>query len=172
MSLLNVCYLLFAILHSFGTRESIRQKVNHGGHIVFKNWLQATNLARATVFVVYTSPTRVVVWVRGKAEQKCSLIFCVFRQTRSKCFFILYVPQIVASTKPFCICHALPCAQHYLKLRVATLKLSQSSLQLNTIDVTQIAFALVRHTLEAQISCLHVGLNFEVGKELLNESQS
>jgi hypothetical protein len=31
------------------------------------------------------SSTRVLVWVTGRVEQKCSLTFCVFRQIRSKC---------------------------------------------------------------------------------------
>jgi hypothetical protein len=38
------------------------------------------------VFVVCMSSARVLVWVRGKVEQKRSLTFCVFRQIRSKCF--------------------------------------------------------------------------------------
>ncbi len=39
-------------------------------------------------------------------------------------------------------------------------------MQLNTANVTQVAFTLIRHTLEAQVFCLHVGPNFVVGKEL------
>jgi len=81
---LFVC--LFTILRPFGTRESIRQKVDHGGQIVLWYWQHATNLARATVFVVYMSSARVLVWVRGRVEQKCSLTFGVFGQIRSKCF--------------------------------------------------------------------------------------
>jgi hypothetical protein len=77
--------LLFIILCPFWIRESIRRKVNHGGQIDFQYWQHATNLARATVFVVCMSLVRVLVWVRGKAKQKRSLIFCVFGQTRSKC---------------------------------------------------------------------------------------
>jgi len=86
--------------------------------------------------------------------------------------FILYLPQVVASTKPLCVWHALPRTWHCFKLRVATLKPSQSFLQLDTVDVTQVYFAFIRHTLEAQISCLHVGPNLTVGKEFFNESQS
>jgi hypothetical protein len=41
-------------------------------------WQHATNLARVTVFVVHMSSTKVLVWVRGKAEQKRSLALCVF----------------------------------------------------------------------------------------------
>jgi len=37
------------------------------------------------VFVIYMSSTRVLVWVRGRVEQKRSLTFCVFGQMRSKC---------------------------------------------------------------------------------------
>ncbi len=85
--------------------------------------------------------------------------------------FIFNLPQIVASTKLFCVWHALPCTQHYLKLCVATPKSNQSFPQLNTSNVTQVVFALVRHTLEAQVSCLHVGPNLAIGKELFNESQ-
>ncbi len=70
--------LLFTILRSFGTRESIRRKVNHGRQIVLWYWQHATNLARAIVFVVCMSPTRVLVWARGMVEQKRSLTFCVF----------------------------------------------------------------------------------------------
>ncbi len=77
--------LQFTILHLFGTREFIRQKVDHGGQIVLWYWQHATNLAKATMFVVYMSSTRMLVWVRGRAEQKCSLTFCVFGQTRSRC---------------------------------------------------------------------------------------
>jgi len=88
--------LLFTILHSFGTRESIRRKVDHGGQIVLWYWQHATNLARATVFIVYMSPVRVLVWVRARAEQKCSLTFCVFGQ--EQVLFILYLPQVTAST--------------------------------------------------------------------------
>jgi hypothetical protein len=49
-------------------------------------------------------------------------------------------------------------------------KLGQNFSQLNTIDVTQVAFILIRHTLEAQVSCLHVGPDLAVGKELFNEN--
>ncbi len=91
---------------------------------------------------------------------------------KEQVFFILYLPQVVAPTKPLCVWHTLPCTQHYLKLCVAAPKLGQNFPQLNIIDVTQVVFALVQHTLEAQVSCLHVGPNFVVGKELSNESQS
>jgi hypothetical protein len=77
--------LLFTILRLFGTRKSIRRKVDHGGQIVLWYWQHATNLVRATVFVVCKRSARVLVWVRGKVEQKCSLTFCVFGQARSKC---------------------------------------------------------------------------------------
>jgi hypothetical protein len=76
---------MFIILRLFGTRESIRRKVNHGGQIVLWYWQHATNLARVTVFVVCMNSARVLVWVRGRVEQKCSLTFCVFEQIRSKC---------------------------------------------------------------------------------------
>jgi hypothetical protein len=62
----------------FGTRESIKCKVDHGGQIVLWYWQHATNLARATVFVVYMSSTKVLMWMKGKAEQKHSLTFYVF----------------------------------------------------------------------------------------------
>jgi hypothetical protein len=77
--------ILFIILRPFGTRDSIKQKVDHGGQILLLYWQHATNLARAIVFVVYMSSTRVQVWVRGKGEQKCSLTFCVFGQIKNKC---------------------------------------------------------------------------------------
>jgi hypothetical protein len=38
-------------------------------------------------------------------------------------------------------------------------------------NFTQVAFAFIRHTLETQISCMHAGPNFAIGKELFNESQ-
>ncbi len=69
--------LLFTILHPFGTRESIRRKVDCGGQIVLWYWQHATNFARATVFIVYMSATRMLVWVRGRAEQKRSLTFYI-----------------------------------------------------------------------------------------------
>jgi hypothetical protein len=81
----NFRILLFTILLPFGTRESIRRKVDHGRQIVLWYWQHATNLARATVFVVYMSSTRVLVWVKGRVEQKHSLTFYVFGQIRSKC---------------------------------------------------------------------------------------
>jgi hypothetical protein len=39
------------------------------------------------MFVVCMSLVRVLMWVKGKAEQNCSLTFCVFGQTRSKCSY-------------------------------------------------------------------------------------
>jgi hypothetical protein len=85
MILFIIYCLLFTILRPFGTRESIKRKVDHGGQIVLWYCQHATNLAKATVFVVYMILARMLVWVRGRAEQKCSLTFCVFGQTKSKC---------------------------------------------------------------------------------------
>ncbi len=82
-SILQNC-LLFTILRPFGTKKSIRWKVD--GQIVLWYWQHATNLAKATVFVVSMSSARLLVGVRGKAEQKRSLTFCVFGQARSRCF--------------------------------------------------------------------------------------
>jgi len=90
---LPIC-LLFTILRPFGTRESIRRKVDHGGQIVLWYWQRATNLARATVFVICMSSARVLVWVRGRVEQKRSLTFCVFGQIRSKCSSSSTFPRI------------------------------------------------------------------------------
>jgi hypothetical protein len=64
--------LLFTILPPFGIRKSIKWKVNHGGQIVLWYRQHATNLAK-TMFVVCMSSARVLVWVRGRAKQKCSL---------------------------------------------------------------------------------------------------
>ncbi len=89
----SIYCLLFTILCPFGTRESIKRKVDHGGQIGFWYWQHATNLARATVFVVCMSSTRVFVWVRGRVEQKRSLTFCVFGQIRSKCFSSFTFPK-------------------------------------------------------------------------------
>jgi len=86
--------------------------------------------------------------------------------------FILYLPQVATLTKLFCVWHVLPRTEHCLKLRVATSKPGQNFPQLDTLDVTQVSFAFVRHTLEAQVSYLHVGPNLAVGKKLFNESQS
>ncbi len=77
--------LLFIILHPVGTRESIRWKVDHGGQIVLWYEQHATNLVRATMFVVCMSSTRMIVWVKGRVEQMRSLTFYVFVQARSKC---------------------------------------------------------------------------------------
>jgi hypothetical protein len=85
--------LLFIILLPFGTRKSIKWKIDHGGQIVFWYWQHATNLARAIVFVVCMSLTRVLVWVKGRAKQKCSLTFYVFGHTRSKCFSSFTFPK-------------------------------------------------------------------------------
>ncbi len=79
-------YLLFTILRPFGTKKSIRRKVDHGGQILLWYWQHATNLAKVIVFIVYMSSARVFMWVRGRAEQKRSLTFCVFGQTKNKCF--------------------------------------------------------------------------------------
>jgi hypothetical protein len=84
--------------------------------------------------------------------------------------FILYLPQVAALTKPLNVWHALPHTKHYLKLHVATPKSDQNFLQLNTANVTQVAFILVQHTFETQVSCLYVGLNLTVGKKVFNES--
>jgi len=70
--------LLFTILCSFGTKESIKLKVDCGEQTVFWYSQHAINLVRMIVFVVCMSLTRVLVWVRGKVEQKRFLTFCVF----------------------------------------------------------------------------------------------
>ncbi len=116
-------------------------------------------------------PSKSVRVGEGQGRTKAFPNFLCIWTDKEQVLFIFYIPQVVALTKPLYVWHALPRTQHYLKLCVATLKLSQSFLQLNTIDVTQVAFALVRHILEAQIFCLH-GPDFVVGKELFNENQS
>jgi hypothetical protein len=50
-----------------------------------KCWASPPHLVKVGVRHCMRS-TRVLVWVRGKVEQKCSLTFCVFGQARSKCF--------------------------------------------------------------------------------------
>jgi len=47
---------------------------------------------------------------------------------------------------------------------------TKTRLELSATDVTQVAFALIRHTFEAQVFYLHVGPDLTVGKELFNES--
>ncbi len=86
--------LLFTILRPFGTKESIGRKVDHGGQIVLWYWQHATNLAKATMFVVCTSSARVLMWVRGRVKQKRSLTFCVFGQIRNKCFSSSTFPKL------------------------------------------------------------------------------
>jgi hypothetical protein len=49
-------------------QESQIDERSHGGQIVLSYWQHVTNMTRATVFRVYMSLTRVLVWVRGKAE--------------------------------------------------------------------------------------------------------
>ncbi len=119
----------------------------------------------AIVFVVCMNLTKVLVWVRGRAKQKCSLTFCVFGQIRSKCFSSSTFPKsqprqnLSANGMPF---HAPSTTSSYVlphRNRATT-------------DVTQVVFALVRHTFEAQLFCLCVGLDFAVGKKFFNESQS
>jgi hypothetical protein len=73
----SVYCLLFTILRLFGTKKSIRRKVDHGGQIVLWYWQHATNSAKATMFVVCMNLARVLVWARGRVEQKRSLTFCV-----------------------------------------------------------------------------------------------
>ncbi len=53
-----------------GTRESVRRKVNHGGQIVLWYWQHATNLARAIMFVVCMSSSRVLMWVRPSLKRR------------------------------------------------------------------------------------------------------
>ncbi len=65
----------------------------------------------------------------------------------------------------------MACPSMHLALPQATRCHTKIGLELSTVDVTQVVFALVRHTFEAQVSCLHVGPNFTVDKELFNESQ-
>jgi hypothetical protein len=45
------------------------------------------------MFIVCMSLARVLMWVRGRAKQKRSLIFCVFGHTRSKCFSSFTFPK-------------------------------------------------------------------------------
>ncbi len=56
--LIFIC--LFTILCPFEIREFVRRKVDHGGQIVLWYWQHATNLTRATVFVVCMSSARVL----------------------------------------------------------------------------------------------------------------
>jgi hypothetical protein len=65
----NVYCLLFTILRPFGTKKSIRRKVDHRGQIVLWYWQHVTNLARVIVFVVCMSSTKVLVWVRRRSNK-------------------------------------------------------------------------------------------------------
>ncbi len=90
---------------------------------------------------------------------------------KEQMFFILYLPQVAASTKP--LSYGTP---FYAPSTTSSCVLphrnqGQSFPQLNIADITQIAFVFVQHTLEMQVSYLYVGPNFTVGKEFFNESE-
>ncbi len=111
-----------------------------------------------------------LMWVRGKAKQKRSLTFCVFGQTRSMCSSPLPSPSRNLD-KAF---QRMARLSTHLALPQAVCchtETGQNFPQLNTTNVTQVAFTFVRHTLEVQVSCLYAGLDLTVGKELFNESQ-
>ncbi len=82
----------------------------------------------------------------GQGQTKAFPNFLCIWTGKEQMFFILYLPQVVALTK----------------LRFP---------QLNIVDITQVVFAFIRHTLEAQTSCLYANPDLTVGKELSNESQ-
>jgi hypothetical protein len=62
---------------------------------------------KTTVFVVCMSSARVLVWVKGRAKQKRSLILCIWTD-KEQVLFILNLPQIVPSTKPLSVWHTFP----------------------------------------------------------------
>jgi hypothetical protein len=113
--------------------------------------------------------TRMLVCVKGRAKLKHSLTFCVFEIQGISVF------------------HPLPSPSHSLdktSLRMASLSthlaLPQAACcHIETMPKFFVAehswcdtsiFHSIRHTLVAQVSCLHVGPNFAVGKELFNEN--
>ncbi len=108
----------------------------------------------------------------GQGQTKVFPNFLRIWTDKEQVLFILYLPQVATSTKPLYVWHTLPHTQHCLKLCVATSKPGQSFPQLDIVDVTQVSFTFVQHTLEAQVSCLHVGPSLADSKEVFNESQS
>jgi hypothetical protein len=114
------------------------------------------------------SSTRVLVWVRGRAKQKCSLTFCVFGQTRSKCSssstFPKSQPQQSLST------YGMPFHAPNTTLGYVLPHRNRARAFCNTTNVTQVAFTFVQRTLEAHVSCLHTSPNLAVVKELFNEN--
>ncbi len=106
----SIYCILLKILRSFWTREFIRWNVDHGGKIVLWYCQHATNLAKATVFVVCMSSARMLVWVRGRVEQKRSLTFYVFGQIRSKCsssVVIVYHTKVLKTLIFVCACYII-----------------------------------------------------------------
>jgi hypothetical protein len=71
----------------------------------------------------------------GQGRTKAFPDFLCIRTDKEQVFFIFNLPQVATLTKPFCVWHALPHTYHYIKLCVATPKLNQRFLQLNTTDV-------------------------------------
>jgi hypothetical protein len=73
--------------------------------IVLWYWHHATNLAMATMFVVYMSSIRVLMEVSSRVEQKHSLTFCVFGQTKNKCFSSSTFPSHNPDKTSLCMAH-------------------------------------------------------------------
>jgi hypothetical protein len=84
-------YVRLGLESPLDERQIIEDSLSFGTSSMLQTWLGAT------MFIIYMSSTRVLVWVKGRAEQKCSLTFYVFGQTRSKCFssstFLKLQPQ-------------------------------------------------------------------------------
>ncbi len=103
------------------------------------------------MFVVCMSSTIVLMWARGRVEQKRSLTFYVFGQIRNKCFSSSTFPKsqprqnLSAYGTPF---HAPSTASSYVLPHRNRARAFRSW----TVAITQVSFTFVRHTLEVQVS--------------------
>ncbi len=101
--------LLFTILRPFGTIESIRRKVDNGGQIVLWYWAACHKLGQGDCVRSLHEPNKSVCVGEGQGQTKTFLNFLCIWTNKEQMLFILYLPQVVASTKPLCVWHALPC---------------------------------------------------------------
>jgi hypothetical protein len=99
------CCLLFTILCPFGTKESIRQKVDHGGPLVLATCHKLGQGNRVRSLHELSKNARVG---EGQGRTKTFSNFLCIWTDKEQVFFILYLPQVAASTKPLCVWHTLP----------------------------------------------------------------
>jgi hypothetical protein len=104
------------------------------------------------------SSTRVLMWVRGRAEQKRSLNFCVFGETTSKCFSSSTFPKLQPQQSLFVYgtpFHTPNTTSSYMLPHRNRAKVFRNWTQFMSHSL---AFTLIWHTFQAQISCMHVVL--------------